>query len=225
MLRSVSNPTDYLPPFGNHIWPFSFRLDNSLPPSLGQTYSVTQVNYFIRFMFERPGWFKNNIRKDIPIIIQHLSSPVNTKQVEKQKKNWKDTRLHIVLRKDVVAVGNTLSFELDLQNPKQAMIRRIWVSLVQVHSLGPGNGWRVLVKQKLEGIDSFKGKYFHKTFQLPVPNRAIPTCSLYFGSVFNKKPFAVHHQLRIEARNRGLFTNLYLRLPLTVITTNQTKNG
>jgi len=225
MLRSVSNPTDYLPPFANHIWPFSFRLDNSLPPSLGQTYSVTQVNYFIRFMFERPGWFKKNIQKDIPIIIQHLSLPVNTTQVEKQKKNWKHTHLQIILHKDAVAAGNTLSFELDLQNPKQAMIRRIWVSLIEVYSLGPGSGQDVLVKKKLEGIDSFKGKHFHKTFQLPVPNRAIPTCSFYFGSVFNEKPFAVHHQLLIQARNRGLLTNLYLEVPLTVITTNQTKNG
>ncbi|CAF1098131.1 unnamed protein product [Adineta steineri] len=227
ILRSANGSKDLLPAFHNYSWPFSFRLDKSLPPTVQKMHSKSvDVYYYIMFLFEQPEWYRKDLDKTCSVNIQHLSSLTNAKQVEERKKNGKGTHLHVILHKNIVVVGKTFSFTVNLQNWKKALINFISATLLQTVTGGRITKEKsVLYTQTLEGMHSFQNETFHQQFELPVPLNAASTwaANSSFG-FFKGKPLVVSHQLQVEAHIRGFYTNIRLKIPLTIIYTNETQN-
>ncbi|CAF1164575.1 unnamed protein product [Adineta steineri] len=227
IFRSAIDSKDFLSTTGNYSWRFTFRLSKFLPPTIKQTHSKgAELTYYIALIFERPGWYRANIRKQCYIDIQHLSSLTNAKKVEEQKTNRKGVHLHVILYKNIVAVGKNISIEVNLRNPKKKLIRRITATLFQIVSGGCIRKERaVLSQQNLEGIRSFRGETFHQQLELPVPLKAASTWDADSSNGFLKcKPLVVSHKLQVEADIRGFYTNIRLEFPLTIIYMNETQN-
>jgi hypothetical protein len=82
-LNSTNARGNFLLSYGNHKWPFPFFLNDSLPPSLKQKKSSDSfIHYFLQIVFVRPQWYRRNIKKKIPIVVKHASSPVDVMEVE-----------------------------------------------------------------------------------------------------------------------------------------------
>ncbi|CAF1164593.1 unnamed protein product [Adineta steineri] len=226
MLRSASDSKDLLPEFRNYSWPFSFRLNKSLPPTIEKmSYTSTYVVYYINFVFERPGWYNKNIEKRFNVNIQHSMPLTNAKKVEQQKTNRNGAHLHVILHKNIVVVGKTFSFEINLHNPKKASVYRISAALLQIVS---GGGFAkktaTLHEQNLDRYGLFRAEKLQQQFKLHVPLKAASTWVANYTYGFPKnKPFIVRHNLQIKAYIRGFLTNIRLQLPLTIIYTNETQ--
>jgi len=69
-LRSANAQGNFLLPYGNDKWPFRFFLNDSLPPSLKPNKPTdSYIHYFLQIVFFRPEWYKKNIKKSIPSLL------------------------------------------------------------------------------------------------------------------------------------------------------------
>ena len=215
--NSSNARNNILLPYGNNTWPFRFFLNDSLPPTLDPIKRLdSQLYYYIRILFVRPEWYKRNIKQTIPVVVRHVPSPVIIKKVEAQGKNRKDVHLHVILQRSDVAVGNSVSIDVKIQNPKEVPIHRILVILVQDLKLGPTQGRKInLLNETFTSINEFKSPYLHEKFQFHVPYTTPPTFSFHPAS--NKqRPYITSYELHFEAQLSGISTNIRLQVPLTL---------
>ncbi|CAF3296380.1 unnamed protein product [Rotaria sp. Silwood2] len=217
-LYSISDQDSSLLTYENHKWPFRFFLNNFIPPSIEKNrISDSYIHYFLRIKLIKPEWYKRNIQKTILITVKHASSPVNATRFMLEDKNRNNVYLRIILQKQIAIVGKNFSFEVDIQNPKQAMIRRISVTLTHYFEFGSYLCQKLkLIDKPLEKIRRLRSIHFHDNFQLYIPHTASPTFSFYPPSDNKNFPISVRYELRFVATIRGFFTNIRLQVPLII---------
>jgi hypothetical protein len=225
-LLSHTDPKEFLLVDDDHNWPFSFRLDDSLPPSVRQTAAKgPYIHYYLRVHFVRPEWYKFNIDHKWDIVVSRSSSPEKVKQLEAEKKQ-KGVHLKIILQKNIVIDGDYLSLDVNMQNPKQKLIRRISVKLVQIWHLYPEKGDEIsLVDEDIEEFRSFRGKHLKKNFLIHVPLKTPATYLFHPVSGSDLKKVVVSYELRIQAHIRGFFTNIRLQFPVIITNINPKKTN
>ena len=218
-LNSTNTQGSSLLPYGHYNWPFRFFLNDFLPPTLKQKKSSDSfIHYYLQIIFVRGEWYKRNIKKIIPVVVRHRSTPVNSTAVEAQTKNWKGIHFRVTLEKSVVVVGQNISFDIEIQNPKQVLINRVLVILSQHVKLGPSQDRRLdLFNETLKTIDQFQNTHLRENFQLHVPHTLPPTFSFYFPSNDGERPLVISYELRFEAHLHGFYTNIQLQIPLIII--------
>ncbi|CAF1466828.1 unnamed protein product [Adineta steineri] len=147
----------------------------------------------------------------------YMPLPVDEMKVEAQKKNRKDVHLHVTLHKPTIAVGNNVSFDIDVQNPKEVLIDRISVTHAQHLKLGPAQNRRVdILNETLKAANHFQNSHFHKNFHFFIPHTIPPTFSFHFPINSKERPIIVNYGLRFEAHLSGFSTNIRLQLPLII---------
>lgn len=203
---------------GNHKWPFRFFLNDSLPPSIKQRKPFDSfIYYYLKIVFVRSEWYKRNIKTTIPIVVNHRSPSVASTKVEAQETNRKDVRLHVILQKSFVAVGTNISFDVEIDNPKEVLIERISVALVQELALGPNQEKsRNIVDETLKTIKQFKDTHIQEKFQFHIPHMIPPTFVFHFPAKNRERPLSINYELLFEAHLAGFYTNIRLKLPLIV---------
>ncbi|CAF4633394.1 unnamed protein product, partial [Rotaria sp. Silwood2] len=82
-------------------------------------------------------WYKIPVEQRYPIVVQRSITSVPATHLEDQDENRKGVGLHVFLEKNVVVAGEHFSLQVDLYNPKRAIIHRISAILVQERILGP----------------------------------------------------------------------------------------
>ena len=217
-LQSASDEGNFYLTYGNNVWPFRFLLDDSLPPSLEQSrFNDPYIHYFLHIAFVRPEWYRWNIKKLFPIVINHASPSVNASQLEAHKTNRKGVYLQIILHKSVVSAGSNLSFAVTVRNPKKSLIYRISMRLIGYVELDRAkHEYHYLLDENLERIHRFQEIHLHENFQLLVPHITLPTFKFYLSSTYGTRTLVVRYALHFEAHLRGFFTNIRLQLPLVI---------
>jgi len=151
------------------------------------------------------------------IAVKHTSSPVDATKVEAQGKNRKDLYLHVILQKSTVAVGKNVSFDIQIQNPKEVLINRLTVTLAQHLMLGPAEKRRInLLNETLKILNQFQDSHLHENFQFHMPHTTPPTFSFHIPSNDRESPYIISYELYFEAHLNGFFTNILLELPLII---------
>jgi hypothetical protein len=224
LLQSNGDPKKFLLVNGDHSWSFSFRLKDSLPPTVRQTgVHRPYIYYYIRSLFVRPEWYRFNIDNKWPIVVNRSSSPGNVKQLEAEK-NHKDVHLRLILQKNIIVDGDYLSLDVNMQNPKQKLIRRISVKLLQIWHLYPEKDDEIsLVDEDLKGIRRFRGQHFKKNFLIHVPLKTPATFVFNRPSGSYIEKVVVSYELHVQAHIRGFFTNIRLQLPVIIANINPKK--
>ena len=210
---------------GTHQWPLRFYLNASLPPSVEQRKTFDSfIYYIIKIIFVRSEWYKRNIEKIIPLVVKHKSSSVVSTKVEKHETNRNDVRLHVILQKSFVAVGKNISFDVEIDNPKEILIKRISVALVQELKLGPNQEKsRSLVDETLKTFNQFKNTHLRKNFQFRIPDAIPPTFLFHFPVKYYEPPISISYALQFDVHLPGIYTDIHLKLPL-IITDNPSNN-
>ena len=203
---------------GTHQWPFRFYLNDSLPPSVERRKSFDSfIYYYIKIVFVRPEWHKGNIEKTIPLVVKHKSPPVVPTKVAAQETYQKDIRLHVNLQKSFVAVGKNISFDVEIFNPKEVLIKRVSVALVQELTLGPNQEKsRSLLAETLETFNQFKNTHLGKNFQFRIPDAIPPTFLFHFPAKYHEPSIAIGYHLHFEAYLGIFSTDIHLKLPLII---------
>ncbi len=206
---------------GNDTWPFSVLLEHPLPPSIKKVGTKGPfIEYFVRVQMVRKEWYKMNIVKKFPIIVQcNSSSPVNVTRIEKQNVNRKDVHIHVVLPKNVVVAGNKFVFDIAMRNPNQVSINSISATLTQVWNILSKKTQRIdLFRKDLAKITLLDAQRFNKSFELHIPHTA-PTFSFELDSDSDPKPLIVSYVLSIRVFMVALFGNINLEFPLIITNT------
>ncbi|CAF2111112.1 unnamed protein product [Rotaria magnacalcarata] len=223
--RPVTNPGKIILPLGNHTWPFSIRLDHSLPPSIKKVnVSHPSIQYFIRVRMVRPEWYLMNLNKEFPIIIHRFSSsPAKVMAVEAEVKNRKDIQVYVKISKNVVAPGNKFVLDMELDNPKGIQIHHISAAFIQIWDIGDTKTERItLFNMHLEDTQRMRSKRFHRSFELYVPLRIPDTFSYILPDSRFRRPLVLHYALRVTVHASDNFSEIELTLPLVVTKTIQT---
>lgn len=217
-LQSSNGATEFVLSYGDHQWPFQFLLDDDLPPSLEQNiYNGSSIRYSLQIEFVRPEWLKVNLRKTIPIVVKYKSTSRSAVQLEAQDKSRKGVIFHVVLQQKLVTAGNDFSFDIDVRNPKKALIRRISMTLIQTLDLDPTDRkLSTLLEKNLEKTHRVRSTHLKENFQLQMPRSAPPTFTFHFPSSSEKLSIGVSYKLQFEVHLRGFFTNIRVQLPLIV---------
>lgn len=218
IVRSANKEDSFILESGNHTWPFALHLADSLPPTLEQTrYNGPYVRYVVRVQLVVPQWYKKNIQQTSFITVHSLSSSMPTIKSQDNNKNRKDVHLEAFLQNNVAVSGKNVSLDLDLHNPTHVTIIRVSLTLIQQRLLGPaGKEDIVVLKKDLNGIQDFQGEHLHNKFEFQLPTNIPSTYSCTPPQWSARKPLEVNYELHLEAHIAGFFTNVELRLPITV---------
>ncbi|CAF0718785.1 unnamed protein product [Adineta ricciae] len=214
-------------PYGTHSWPFHFQLAKDLPPSLHpNSTNILQLdtdmlqmntgilqldtdtlsfNYFVRFTFVRPEWYRFNVEKKFPIVVQQPTTFLPAIKLQMEKASRSGVRLRVTLNNSIVFAQNNLSFNIDLDNPKGAFIHHITVHFIQYIKTYSGKRANDIIKIELDGIRNRKDKHINENFQLNIPLIITSFC---------KNGTRIFYSLHVEVHLRGIFTNIRLEVPI-----------
>ncbi|CAF3957676.1 unnamed protein product [Adineta steineri] len=196
---------------GKQRWPFRFQLTEDLPPSFEKKkIDIVKIHYYIRFSFIRPEWHRFNIHKTCPIVVKQPGRLLSLTTLKTEKTSRNGVRLRVTFEKNIVIAGNNVSFNVDLINPKGALIRHVSIVLTQYVECDSREKTFNIIKQDLDYIKSLKHKSINRNFQIPIPSTT-PVTFEYGNSITN------HYKLHFEVHLRGILTNIKLEVPIIVM--------
>ncbi|CAF2105994.1 unnamed protein product [Rotaria magnacalcarata] len=218
-IHSADELMEYTLRLGNHRWPFSFPLDDSLPPTVKPAgYLSPFIRYFICVRLIRADWQKARIEKHFPIVIQRAVTPPRAIHLEYEDENRKGVRFYVFLPKNIAVIGKYFSLNIDLYNPRRITIHRITAVLIEERILGPSKEKNLIVlKNNVTDIVDFQGEHLHGTFKFILPDSIVASFSWKPASWPFRNPFILRYELNLEAHIHGSFNNIMIRSPLTII--------
>lgn len=226
IVRSASGGNNFILERGEHIWPFSFHLMDNLPSTLNQSrHKGPCIRYVVRIHFVRSEWFKRRIQKASFITVQHhTTSPMLSNEYMDEKQNNQSVHLQAILHENIVTPGEKCPCTITILNPNRITIRRLSMTLIRYHQLGSaGNDNVIIVKKDLNGIDDFQDERWQNNFDIQIPEGIVSSYSDIPPQWSTRKPLEIRYELYLEVHIRGIYTNVCLRLPLTVAHTKQKK--
>ncbi|CAF1457161.1 unnamed protein product [Adineta steineri] len=180
---------------GKQSWPFRFQLTEDLPPSFEQ--KKIDIHRF-------------NIHKICLIVVKQPGRLLSLTTLKTEKTSRNGVRLRVTFEKNVVIAGNNVSFNVDLINPKGALIRHVSIVLTQYVDCNFREKTFNIIKQDLDYIKSLKHKSINRNFQIPIPSTT-PVTFKFDNSITN------HYKLHFEVHLRGIFTIIKLEFPIIVM--------
>jgi hypothetical protein len=139
--------------------------------------------------------------------------------------NRKKLHLKGCLVQGGVVPGESLSLEINLENPKRSEIKRIEAILIQHQEIAQSHHAEVIFRADLQGLCEFNGTSFHRNFQLRIPPVLLSPTYTYISQCCGpSRGVAFHYELQLEVKSRGLFTDFKVSVPViigTVATSDQ----
>ncbi|CAF3846110.1 unnamed protein product [Rotaria sp. Silwood1] len=223
-LRDTDDQKQFILTPGTHIWPFSFHLDDSLPPTMTQNHHQgPYIRYFLCVRLKQSDWYKMNVEQRYPIIIQRSTTSLRVTDLAVQNENRKGVKLHALLHKNVAVAGECFSFEVDLYNPNQMTIHRISAKLIQEQILGLRKDKNVIpLTKNLLDVYGFQDKHLCVNCELFLPKITVASFSWETEPWPSRNTLIVRYSLYLEAHMHGPFNNIRLQFPLIIINTTPT---
>ena len=136
-------------------------------------------------------------------------------------RNRKDVYVHVKMKKNYLLVGQRdIPLELFIENPNQATIKEVIITLKQRRQLGiAGTRETTLYTTTLPGIVEFQGPRLHDTFPLPILcswAELVPTY-VYTTRMDRKSPWSIDYAFEMTFKIGGLLTNIFFKIPIAVV--------
>ncbi|CAF1132827.1 unnamed protein product [Adineta ricciae] len=206
---------------GIYTWPFQFSLAQDLPPStMPNPDRYPHIKYYTRVVVDRP-WYKPTMRKNYPLIVFPRTT-INYMNESQQPiyfgdQNRKKLRLQGHLSTSSIVPGQSLCFQLTLDNPERTVIKKIRASLVQCRNMTQDRREDIILRTDLPGVVEFSGSSLQRNFELPVSSDYLtPTHSFTTSQRNRPYNFDLFYELRLEVRTHGVFTKIETKIPVIV---------
>ena len=206
---------------GQYSWPFTFALPENLPPStLPATAAYPYVKYYTRIVLDKP-WYKPNTKQVYPLtVFPHvniLHIPGGQQPVVFQNENRKKMSLQGHLTRGGVVPGDKLNIQVDLQNPKGSVIKKVVATLYQHRQVAQTSGWETIFQVELPEFRDFDGIHLQKTFDLFMPSVLLSPSYMYMTQTTARSTnISVSYKLELDVKARGFFTDFKLSVPVVV---------
>ncbi len=178
------------------------------------------VRYYTRIVLDKP-WYKPNTKQVYPLTVfprvNLLYTPGGQQSIAFQNQNRKKIHLQGYLLRGGVVPGDKLSIQIDLQNPKQAGIKRIEATLIQHRQIARSSHSEIIFRLDLPDLREFTGTTLQRTFDLIVPGIYLSPSYTYLSQSFNQQiGVNIHYELILDVKARGLFTDFKVSVPVIV---------
>lgn len=146
-----------------------------------------------------------------------MYTPGGHQPIPFQNQNRKKLRLQGYLLRGGVIPGDNISIQVDLQNPKNIIIKRIEATLVQHRQVGPTCHAETISRFDLPELREFSGATLERTFELMVPAIMLsPSFTYLTPGRLSPIATSVRYELTLEVKARGLFTDFKITIPVLV---------
>lgn len=131
--------------------------------------------------------------------------------------NRKDVRLDGYILQAGFLSNEKLSIHVNLDNPKQATIKRIEAVLTQYLQIGRDNHEHIIFRVNLPDINEFKGSKYERTIDLALPLQNL-TPTYQFKVYCNQKSYPVitKYILELQVKAHGMFTDFAVKVPIII---------
>ncbi|CAF3773916.1 unnamed protein product [Rotaria socialis] len=220
--HSKGNETKVILHQGQLSWPFEFILPQYLPPSSSGplTGSYPYVKYYIHLVLDET---RNRLSKQhiFPLTIFPHVNIFNINEEKKSisvsRRNQKHFQLTANLQQRAVLPGQSISLDVNLENPKRLAVKRIEATLIQHREIAKNAHCEIIFQMDLPIRQDLNETEFHQTFCLRVPHgHLLPThhsmapCSTL--SISTK----IHYELKLVAKIRGILDDIILSIPIII---------
>jgi hypothetical protein len=146
-----------------------------------------------------------------------LHIPGGQQSVGFRHENRKKIHLQGYLVHGGVVPGSKLLVQMDLQNPKQAVIKRIEAILTQRRQISRCSHTETIFRTDLPELREFTASNLQRTFELMVPAVYLsPTYTYLTQSLSSQVCISVNYELTLDVKVRGLFTDFKVTVPVIV---------
>lgn len=146
-----------------------------------------------------------------------LHIPGGQQSVGFRHENRKKIHLQGYLVHGGVVPGSKLLVQMDLQNPKQAVIKRIEAILTQRRQISRCSHTETIFRTDLPELREFTASNLQRTFELMVPAVYLsPTYTYLTQSLNSQVCISVNYELTLDVKVRGLFTDFKVTVPVIV---------
>ncbi len=146
-----------------------------------------------------------------------LYTPGGQQPVAFRQENRKKILLQGYLIQAGVVPGSKLLVQVDVQNPKLSVIKRIEATLVQRRNIGRCAHTETIFQMDLPDMREFFAPSLQKVFELMVPSVYLsPTYTYLTQTADPPVCISVSYELTLDVKVRGLFTDFKVTIPVIV---------
>jgi hypothetical protein len=202
---------------GQYSWRFQIQLMDYLPPTLNQPQSYPYVRYYLQFVIDK-AWYKPNTRENRYITIfprvNLLQQPQNLMATMFGSRDRKDITLKGTLNKLGFVPGEMIMATIEIENPRQVLIKQIDASMIKTYQIGPNSCVHTVFRITIPELMNQKDERITQTTSLMIP--AIPLAPSYqFQGGTGQAVFVqVNYVLKFEVKVEGMFTNFEATVPM-----------
>ncbi len=146
-----------------------------------------------------------------------LYTPGGQQPIAFQNQNRKKIRLQGYLVRGGVVPGDKILVQIDLQNHKQAEIKRIEATLIQRRQISRCSHTETIFRFDLPDLREFNGTTLQRTFELMVPAVYLsPSYTYLTQSLTPSVCISINYELTLDVKVRGLFADFKVTVPVVV---------
>lgn len=204
---------------GEYSWPFQLTLANHLPPSFNSPQRYPHVSYSLQVVIEK-SWYKPNTKqlKYLTIYprIDLSSNPQWFQPTFFGKQNRKDLSLKGTINKIGLVFGDSIELTIDIENPKEVLIKHIDLSIIQFYTIGANSGRQNIFQTTLSNILNTNRRQINEILSMITPALFLPPSYEFRGGLERSVSVHIHYLLRFAVKVGGIFTNFDIDLPIII---------
>ncbi|UJR17211.1 hypothetical protein I4U23_004106 [Adineta vaga] len=204
---------------GQHSFPFQIQLPTNLPPTMNQPQTYPHVRYYVQMYVDR-AWYKANTRENRYITVfprvNLAQVPNSSKPTVFSSQNQKDFSLKGNLNKLGYIAGETIQGTIDIDNPKQAIIKQIVVTLIRNFRMGGASGEHVIVRSTIPEMMRRQDPRINQPFTLMIPATSLPPSYQFDGGLNQVTSAHTNYILKFQVQFEGVITDFELLVPIII---------
>ncbi|CAF1409833.1 unnamed protein product [Adineta ricciae] len=195
---------------GQHTFPFQIQLPVNIPPSLNSPGSQPHVCYFVQMYVDR-AWYKANTRENKYVTVfprVNLSQVSNASNpVPFSTQNQANLNLNGSINKLGYIAGETIQGVLNIENPRQIIIKQIMVSLIRSFIMGSASGEHVITSKPIPELMRRQDTRLSQAFTIAIPATPLPPSYQFDGGVSQKTSTRTNYLLKFQVQLESVSGN------------------
>ncbi|CAF4851209.1 unnamed protein product [Rotaria sp. Silwood1] len=220
---SLSRPSitqqEFIYDRGRHAWLFQIPLIDNLPPTINQPDMFPHVRYFLRVVIDK-SWYTSNIKSKKKYLTVHprvnlLENPRCLLPSIYEFENRQDIKLTATFNKLGYVSGENIQFTLEIQNPRKILILHSNLSILKCCQIEIKSD-EYIYRTRLPKIVNLTNEHIMERFSIKIPSIRFPPSYKFQGE--NPNAFVhIYYMLTITVKVEGIFTNLYINVPINIL--------
>ena len=205
---------------GHYSWPFQFDLFDILPPSINSPQVYPHVRYFLQVIIDKPRFQFN--QKQIRFLTIYPRVTLDNhyeyfQQATFATQNRKDILLRGKINKIGFLPGESIDFQIEIDNPKEILIKNVRFIIFQSSIIDINHYRQVIFQTNLPTIQNCKLKQIREEFFVTLPDKDQISPSFHYQRNTSTPSFILNRYfIKLIVQVQGFLTNFDISLPIFI---------